>query len=82
MRSSRRSCSSKPPPALEAEDPATDAGKLGDLEDQVTDAPLALDPKFDFTTAPPESLSGPNPLDHSEPEPEPAPGIKLTIPTN
>ena len=68
-------------PALQTEDtPSSDAAKLGDLEDQVIDAPLALEPKFDLTAEQPEGLSGGSALDHTEPEP--APGIKLTIPTN
>jgi hypothetical protein len=68
-------------PVLETDD-AVQSGeaRLGDLEDQVTDAPLVLEPKFDLTDDQPDGLSAPSALDHTEPEP--APGVRLKIPTN
>lgn len=65
-------------PALETDNPTTDAGKLGDLEDQVDTKALALEPKLDLTDDQPEILKDSIPLDHTDQEP--APGFRLKIP--
>lgn len=68
------------PPVLETDGVSqSGAARLGDLEDQVDTKSLALEPTLDLTAEQPESLSGTSSLQE---DPQPAPGLRLKIPTN